>query len=261
MASWWWAQGLRRGAVARTCGSDFVFKRFDEKLDPLQATLYNRRHLWGGGGNRDLLPAGEREKGRRAAGAWFIAQKTSFLWIENFRARFNFRVRVTVYPSLSFCDRRRVVHRLPSTSRSDSRFFPPHRCRRLQSRLQRVQFFVNMNSELQSPLATGPIFRQPFDAKSEPHVREPRRLDKDPEPTTMTSRGTGSPLTQPVPACAPCIDNMALYSLLKLTALCALFHEAAAVRRQTPPLAPDYSSLPPVALPHGLTDAMQEPLF
>ena len=51
------------------------------------------------------------------------------------------------------------------------------------------------------------------------------------------------------------------YSLFKLTALCALFHEAAAVRRQTPPLAPDYSSLPPVALPHGLTDAMQEPLF
>ena len=38
------------------------------------------------------------------------------------------------------------------------------------------------------------------------------------------------------PAACPCADNdMALYSLFKLTVLCALFHEAAAAVRRQPP--------------------------
>ena len=59
--------------------------------------------------------------------------------------------------------------------------------------------------------------------------------------------------TNPAAAACPCADNMALYSLFKLTVLCALFHEAAAaVRRQPPPtpaLFPAHLSSEPPRLP------------
>ena len=61
--------------------------------------------------------------------------------------------------------------------------------------------------------------------------------------------------TNPAAAACPCADNnMALYSLFKLTVLCALFHEAAAaVRRQPPPPAPARARhLSPVPPPRGL---------
>ena len=66
------------------------------------------------------------------------------------------------------------------------------------------------------------------------HV-QPTRRDQAPCGFRPSAHQPRLALTTHATAC-PRADNMALYSLFKVTVLCALFHEAAAVIRRQPPL-------------------------
>ena len=76
------------------------------------------------------------------------------------------------------------------------------------------------------PLRCDGSFAKRFVATRTPDA-DPQARDRH---CQLALRGTGSPLT---PARLPVHrQHMALYSLLKLAALCALFHEAAALPLQ-----------------------------
>ena len=147
----------------------------------------------------------------------------------------------TRWPTPRLCGRASGVH-----GRYPPQFDPWSRCRASQHWLSAKS--VGKKSEQETPSK-----RTRSTHKARPALLALRHPTHSPPAPHRLAVTPACLPTNPAAAACPCADNMALYSLFKLTVLCALFHEAAAaVRRQPPPtpaLFPAHLSSEPPRLP------------